>query len=46
MGIDEMNILGNIIVRTLKNRENITELETIRQEIKELCVRFPLYSKN
>jgi glycine hydroxymethyltransferase len=39
----EMEILGNIIVRTLKNRENINELELIRSEVKKLCQQFPLY---
>lgn len=46
MGESEMEILGNIIVRTLKNRENASELEKIKQEVKNLCVKFPLYSKN
>lgn len=46
MGAGEMEILGNIIVKTLKNRENAAELETIKQEVKELCMKFPLYSKN
>lgn len=43
MGTKEMDILGDIIVRTLKNRENTTELEKIQQEVKELCLKFPLY---
>ncbi|MDD2892215.1 MAG: serine hydroxymethyltransferase [Candidatus Gracilibacteria bacterium] len=46
MGAPEMEILGNIILRTLKNREDASELEKIKQEVKELCVKFPLYSKN
>ncbi|MDD5197905.1 MAG: serine hydroxymethyltransferase [Candidatus Gracilibacteria bacterium] len=46
MGAKEMEILGEIIVRTLKNRENAGELEKIKQEVKTLCVKFPLYSKN
>ena len=46
MGTNEMEILGNIIIRTLKNRENVSELEKIKREVKELCVEFPLYSKN
>jgi len=40
---DEMEMLGNIIVRTLKNRGNTGELQKMRQEIKELCMSFPLY---
>ena len=42
----EMETLGNIIIRTLKNREDMGELEKIRSEVKELCLKFPLYSKN
>lgn len=43
MGESEMETLGNIIVRTLKNRENTGELEKMKQEIKGLCMSFPLY---
>ena len=43
MGAHEMELLGDIIIRTLKNRENMGELEKIKQEVKELCVKFPLY---
>lgn len=42
----EMGILGEIIIRTLKNREDTGELEKLRSEVKELCLKFPLYSKN
>jgi glycine hydroxymethyltransferase len=40
----EMEILGNIIIRTLKNRDNMTELESLKQEVKKLCLDFPLYT--
>ncbi len=43
---DEMTILGNIIIRTLKNRENTVKLSELKQEVKALCLKFPLYSKN
>ena len=43
MGTSEMELLGDIIIRTLKNRENANELEKIKQEVKNLCVKFPLY---
>jgi len=39
----EMEILGNIIVKTLKNRGNTGELQKMKQEIKGLCMSFPLY---
>lgn len=42
----EMEILGEIILRTLSARENAGELEKIKQEVKNLCMKFPLYSKN
>ena len=42
---NEMEILGEIMIRTLKNRENPSVLEKIKQEVKELCLNFPLYSK-
>lgn len=45
MGAGEMETLGNIIIKTLKNRENAGELEKIKQEVKELCMKFPLYIK-
>lgn len=40
---DEMETLGKIIIKTLMNRENSSELEIIKQEVKNLCVKFPLY---
>lgn len=45
MGASEMKVLGNIIIRTLKNREDASELGKIKQEVKNLCVKFPLYTK-
>ena len=46
MKIEEMETLANIMIRTLKNKDNANELEKIKQEVKELCIRFPLYPKN
>lgn len=43
MGENEMEILGNIIVQTLKNKGNTDELQKLKQKVKELCVKFPLY---
>lgn len=42
----EMQILADMIIRTLKSKDNASELEKIKQEVKELCIRFPLYPKN
>lgn len=46
MKSDDMPTLGDIIIKTLKNREDEGELEKIKQEVKEICLRFPLYNKN
>ena len=43
MKAPEMEMLGHIIIRTLKNRENIDKLQLIRSEVKKLCAQFPLY---
>ncbi len=43
---NEMEILGEIMIRTLKNREDSIVLEKIKQEVKTLCLKFPLYYKN
>lgn len=46
MGTNEMMLLGNIIIETLKNRDNKDKLSELKQEVKALCLKFPLYSKN
>lgn len=39
----EMGSIAGFIDRTLKNIENKAELEKIRREVVELCLKFPLY---
>lgn len=46
MGTNEMTLLGNIIFETLKNRDNKDKLSELKQDVKTLCLKFPLYSKN
>lgn len=43
MGIDEMKIIGNLIVKTLKNMNDDVILNEVKEEIKSLCDKFPLY---
>jgi glycine hydroxymethyltransferase len=39
----EMKMIGDWINRSIINRENIEELNKIRNEVEKLCQRFPLY---
>ncbi|MGL5625768.1 serine hydroxymethyltransferase [Cetobacterium sp.] len=43
MGVEEMKIVGNLIVKTLKNIENDGILTEVKNEVKTLCNKFPLY---
>lgn len=40
----EMEALSNIIVKTLKNKDNTWELLKIKEEVRNLCTQFPLYT--
>lgn len=40
---NEMEIIANFIVRAIKNIDNQDELLKIREEVKNLCAKFPLY---
>ncbi|MDX8336058.1 serine hydroxymethyltransferase [Candidatus Cetobacterium colombiensis] len=39
----EMEIIGNLIVKALKNKDNDEVLNDIKKEVKTLCKSFPLY---
>ena len=41
-GTAEMRRVGELIVRTLRNRDDGEELEAVRREVKEICARFPV----
>ncbi|MGL6024041.1 MAG: serine hydroxymethyltransferase [Cetobacterium sp.] len=43
MGVSEMKIVGDCIVKALKNSENSALLEEVQREVKKLCEQFPLY---
>lgn len=40
---NEMEIIANFIIRAIKNIDNQDELLKIKEEVKNLCVKFPLY---
>lgn len=40
---EQMLIIAELIDRAIKNSENETELASIKNEVKELCNKFPLY---
>ncbi len=41
-GTDEMRRVGELIVRTLRDRDDAASLEHVRQSVKEICARFPV----
>ncbi len=41
-GTDEMRQVGELIVRTLRGRDDGAALESVRGEVKEICARFPV----
>ena len=43
MGIDEMRLVADLIVRTLKSRTDEEEIDAVRMEVATLCAAFPPY---
>jgi glycine hydroxymethyltransferase len=41
-GVDEMRRIGDLIVRTLRDRDDPAALDDVRQSVKEICARFPV----
>jgi len=41
-GTSEMRHIGELIVRTLRDREDPRALDEVRREVKEICARFPV----
>jgi len=41
-GTAEMRQIGELIARTLRDRDDAAALEAIRREVKEICARFPV----
>jgi len=40
----EMKIIASLIARALRGRDDTTELATVREAVRELCARFPVYA--
>jgi glycine hydroxymethyltransferase len=43
MGPDQMRVIGRLIVRTLRQRDDERALSRVRDEVGELCAAFPPY---
>jgi glycine/serine hydroxymethyltransferase len=43
MGTAEMQVVADLIVRTLKARTDEGEIATVRSEVAALCAEFPPY---
>ena len=43
MGGAEMEVIGEMITRVIENRGNEGVISQVREEVEELCKRFPLY---
>lgn len=43
MGVSEMTQVGDLIHQAISSRDNKVKLESIKQDVKSLCQRFPLY---
>ena len=40
---DQMKVIAELIDKAIRNFENEEELAVIKNEVKELCSKFPLY---
>ncbi len=45
MGVEEMELIAELIDRVLSNLTNEQVLAAVRQEVAELCRRFPIYAE-
>lgn len=43
MGPDEMKIIGNWIAQVIRDHQNESLLEKIKDQVRELCLKFPIY---
>lgn len=41
---EEIDIVGNFVVEALRNVDNDKVLKNIKEDVKELCLKFPMYS--
>jgi glycine hydroxymethyltransferase len=43
LGVDEFRQVAKLIDRVLRDPEDESEIENVRNEVEELCNHFPLY---
>jgi glycine hydroxymethyltransferase len=43
MGVEEMRQIGDMIARVIEGRNDESVMATVREEVRALCERFPLY---
>ena len=43
MGVDEVKTIVNLIDKVIVDNENESVIESVKQEVKELCKSFPIY---
>src|ERR1700735_765066 len=43
MGLDEMQVVADLITRTLRARTDEAEIDAVRREVADLCAAFPPY---
>ena len=43
MGVDEVKTIVNLIDKVIVVNENESVIESVKQEVKELCKSFPIY---
>jgi glycine/serine hydroxymethyltransferase len=43
MGVNEMPEVAGLIARALENREDEAALAAVREDVRKLALRFPLY---
>ena len=46
MGISEMALIAGLIARTLRNRDDESELRAVRDEVATLCSKFRAVSRD
>jgi len=39
----EVELIADIFIKALKNKDNETKLKELRKNILDLCLRFPIY---
>jgi glycine hydroxymethyltransferase len=45
MGVAEMDVIGELIIRALAHADDDTALAAVKQDVEALCLKFPLYAE-